>query len=210
MIDFPFFYFLSLGSLLGLTSGLSPGPLLTLAITETLKYGKKEGIKVTLSPLITDIIIIVITLFFLVKISKYNIAFSIISFCGSIFVAYLAYDTLKSKEIDREKSNLKVNSMKKAIATNFLNPHPYLFWLTVGTPAILKAYKINIILAFIFILSFYIMLIGSKIFVVFVVDRSKKLLNNILYPIIFKIIGIVLIVISILLFKEGIIYLFKK
>ena len=41
--------YITTGFILGL-SGLIPGPLLTLVISETLKHGVKEGIKVAASP----------------------------------------------------------------------------------------------------------------------------------------------------------------
>ncbi len=51
---------------LGLSGGLTPGPLLTLVVSETLKYGTQAGIKVSLAPLLTDtpIILAVLWLFF--------------------------------------------------------------------------------------------------------------------------------------------------
>ncbi len=42
------FEFLISGIILGLAAGTSPGPLLALVFSETLKYGKKEGIKIAL------------------------------------------------------------------------------------------------------------------------------------------------------------------
>ncbi|MCX9013779.1 MAG: hypothetical protein OIN89_03135 [Candidatus Methanoperedens sp.] len=47
--------FLVSGMIFGLTSGISPGPLLTLVISETLKNGSSGGMKVAVAPLITDI-----------------------------------------------------------------------------------------------------------------------------------------------------------
>jgi threonine/homoserine/homoserine lactone efflux protein len=57
--------FLALGTFLGLASGISPGPLLTITISETLQNGKWEGIKFAISSLITDLPIILYTLFIL-------------------------------------------------------------------------------------------------------------------------------------------------
>ena len=46
--------FIVMGAIFGFAAGISPGPLLTLVITETIKHNKTEGIKVALAPLITD------------------------------------------------------------------------------------------------------------------------------------------------------------
>lgn len=57
-------FFITAGAALGLSAGFSPGPLLTLVLTETLHHGVKAGIRVALAPMITDAPIIVLTLLF--------------------------------------------------------------------------------------------------------------------------------------------------
>ena len=54
--------YLLLGLSLGFSAGLSPGPLLTLVITRSLADGFWPGLRVALSPLITDVPIIVLSL----------------------------------------------------------------------------------------------------------------------------------------------------
>jgi len=46
------------GTALGMGSGLTPGPLSTLAITQTLQHGPREGAKICLAPVITDLPIV--------------------------------------------------------------------------------------------------------------------------------------------------------
>ena len=43
------------GLALGTSSGLSPGPLLTLTIAQSMRYGYREGIKIAAAPIITDL-----------------------------------------------------------------------------------------------------------------------------------------------------------
>ena len=50
------------GVIFGLSAGFAPGPLLTLVITQTLKHNIKEGVKVALAPLLTDLPIILAAL----------------------------------------------------------------------------------------------------------------------------------------------------
>ena len=65
-------YFLSFGLVMGLASGLSPGPLLTLVITESLQHGVKAGIKVALAPIISDAPIIIVMLLVVDQLSGFN------------------------------------------------------------------------------------------------------------------------------------------
>ena len=61
--------FFLIGTLLGLSAGLSPGPLLTLVVSETFRHDFKAGIKVAISPLITDLPIILLTVIILDRLS---------------------------------------------------------------------------------------------------------------------------------------------
>ena len=48
---------------------------------------------------------------------------------------------MEFEEEEQEKSNRKVRaSLAKGVSLNFLNPNPYLFWLTIGTPLLLEAH----------------------------------------------------------------------
>ena len=77
--------FLTMGSILGLSAGFAPGPLLTLVISETLQHDIKAGVKVALAPMITDLPIIMLTLFILVKLSGFHKVLGIISCMGGLF-----------------------------------------------------------------------------------------------------------------------------
>ncbi|OPX60056.1 MAG: LysE type translocator [Methanobacterium sp. PtaB.Bin024] len=83
------------GIILGLYSGLSPGPLLILVVSQTLKHGSTEGVKVAFAPLITDIPIILITLLLISLISRYNPILGVISIIGGIYLGYMAYESFK-------------------------------------------------------------------------------------------------------------------
>ena len=72
--------FLAMGSILGLSAGFAPGPLLTLVISETLQHDIRAGVKVALAPIVTDLPIIMLTLFILVKLSGFYKVLGIILF----------------------------------------------------------------------------------------------------------------------------------
>ena len=199
--------FISAGVLLGLTSGLSPGPLLTLVLTQTIRHNRAEGIKVALSPLITDFPIILITVLILGRLAQFEIFLAIISFIGAIFLAYLGVESLRIRELNFDVKDPKSGSLKKGIIANFLNPSPYLFWATVGTPLMFKAYKTDLLTSIFFMASFYVFLIGSKIVVAFLVDRSKQFINQRIYLVLMRILGVALLIFSLIFLYDGIKYL---
>ena len=48
------YYFMTSGIVLGLSGGLSPGPLTALVISQTLRFGARGGMLVALAPILTD------------------------------------------------------------------------------------------------------------------------------------------------------------
>jgi threonine/homoserine/homoserine lactone efflux protein len=195
--------FVIAGAFLGLTAGISPGPLLTLVIAESLKYSSKAGIKVALSPLLTDLPIILIAFFILSSLPDNDTVLGLISLTGGIFIAYLGYESLKTKRLFDDNTLEGQQSLKKGVIANFLNPNPYMFWLTVGTPYIIRALQASIMTLILFLFSFYMMLTGSKIIIAMVTGRSKKLINQSLYVILMSILGTILLVFSVIFFYEG-------
>jgi threonine/homoserine/homoserine lactone efflux protein len=199
--------YLTMGAVFGLTAGISPGPLLTLVISETLRHNKTEGVKIAVAPLITDIPIVLLTIFILSKMASSDIVLGLISILGGIFIAYLGYDSIRSKGIEIDVQNLKPKSIRKGIIVNILSPHPYIFWLMVGAPITVKAYQASPVAAFVFIIAFYVMLIGSKISIALIVDKSRAILKNKVFIWTLRILGLLLMIFAILLIKEGIRYL---
>jgi threonine/homoserine/homoserine lactone efflux protein len=55
---------------------------------------------------------------------------------------------------------------------NALNPHPYLFWATVGGPAVVSGWRISPWYALAFIVPFYTLLVGSKVVIAWLVSRQ--------------------------------------
>lgn len=145
--------FLLVGATFGLSAGLSPGPLLPLAINQTISYGKKEGIKIALAPALTDLPIILVCTFLISQLANANSIIGLISILGSLLVAYFAYKSLTIKGIEIRKENTKPESIKKGIITNILNPNPYLFWIAVGGPILIKAFDVNLLSAILFVNS---------------------------------------------------------
>jgi threonine/homoserine/homoserine lactone efflux protein len=144
-----------------------------------------------------------LSVFILKKLSGFNFVLGTISILGAFFIAYLAYESFTIKRIELNLQNNKIQSLGKGIITNISSPHPYLFWMTVGAPAILKAFRINPMSGLLFILGFYLFLVGSKIIAALIVDKSKSFLQSNTYIYIIRTSGFVLLVFSILFIREG-------
>ena len=192
------------GIILGLSAGLAPGPLLTLVITETLQRNIRSGIKVALAPLITDLPIILVSIFLLNKLAGSNIVLGLISIAGAIFVLYIGHETLTTNGLEVNFKNNRSQSLTKGILANALSPHPYLFWISVGSPIMNKALKINTLGPALFLLGFYFLLVGSKVILAILVGKSKSFLTGKLYINIMRFLGLALCVLAVILFLDGI------
>ncbi len=195
--------YLTIGTILGLSAGFAPGPLLTLVISETIQHDMKSGIKVALAPFITDLPIILLTLFILTKLSNFHNILGIISFVGGFVILYMGYKSLCTKGVELNLKEAKPKSLIKGALVNVLSPHPYLFWFSVGAPTMTKAMSQNIIAPIAFISSFYVFLVGSKILLAILVGKSKSFLKGNMYIYIMRFLGLILCVLALVLFKDG-------
>ena len=196
--------FLTIGIILGLSAGFAPGPLLTLVISETLQHDIKSGVKVALAPIITDLPIIILTLFILAKLSNFHNILGIISLTGGFFILFMGYESIRTKGVELNLQEAKPQSLKKGILANALNPHPYLFWFSVGAPIMTKAMSLNIVAPLAFISSFYALLVGSKILLAILVGKSKSFLGGNVYIYTMRFLGLILCILAFALFRDGI------
>lgn len=196
-------HYLTIGAVLGLSAGFAPGPLLTLVISETLQHGIKSGLKVAIAPIITDLPIIIVTLFLISKLSNFHDILGIISLIGGCFILYMAYKSISTNEIDLNVQKIKPKSLTKGVLTNALSPHPYLFWLSVGAPVMTKAMNQNSLFPLAFIGGFYTCLVGSKVVLVLLAGKSKNYISGNAYRYIMRLLGLLLCVFAIFLFRDG-------
>ena len=197
--------FIISGFLLGL-SGLIPGPLFTLVVSETLKHGIKEGVKVSVSPLITDLPIIVITILVFSRLSGIDHLLGIIAFTGSAFLIYLAFESLSFKGSETGSDSGKSHSMRKGIIANLLNPSPYIFWFSIGAPTVVKAYDEGLLHASLYVITLYLTLVGSKVIIAVFTGKSKDFLSSSFYIYLIRFLGIVLLGFSLFFLKSGLQY----
>jgi threonine/homoserine/homoserine lactone efflux protein len=199
--------FLATGVLLGLSAGFAPGPLLALVVSETLRHDARAGIRVALAPVVTDVPIVLCSLFALVQLSRFHSLLGGISLAGSCFILYLGIQNLKTRGLDISRGPGPARSLQKGILVNLLSPHPYLFWFTVGGPMTIRAMQTGPAPAIFFIAGFYGLLVGVKIFLALLTARSRAFLKGKTYVLIMRLLGIMLILLALLLFKDGLLLL---
>ncbi|HFQ95369.1 MAG TPA: LysE family translocator [Anaerolineae bacterium] len=163
-----------LGFSLGLSAGLAPGPLLALVIQRTLRYGAASGLRIALAPLITDLPIVILALLVISRLPE--IALHGLMAAGGLFVLWLAWDAWRETgaglSVGAETPTAQQDFLRGALV-NFLNPHPYLFWGTVGAPIVIQAWEQSPWQAAGFVFMFYLMLVGSKVVLALILGRFR-------------------------------------
>jgi len=195
------------GIVLGLSAGLSPGPLMTLVITETLKGGMPAGARIAVAPLITDLPIIAASLGLLAILAHAMQLVGGIAILGGLYIVWLGYENIRFNGAFADTVPSAASQLRKGIVVNLLNPNPYVFWLTVGSPLILKAFQTGWQAVVLFLLLFYGCLVGSKLVVAAAVGRSRQFLRSRSYIWMIRSLGVLLVVFAGFFFKEGLGYL---
>lgn len=206
---------LLLGISYGFAAGISPGPLLALVITQTLKRGWRAGNLIALAPLLSDLPIVLLTVVLISRLP--HTAFGWLGIIGGLFVIYLGIETIhgvwKQRNVKQEEiqtiNNKQGSStsalLLRAAATNALNPHPYLFWGTVGAQLLIRiAQQSGTGGAIIFLIGFYSLLVGAKLLLAFVVSHSRNWLRGRTYQGILIGSGVLLLGLGVLLISEGV------
>lgn len=163
---------LLLGISLGWAAGVSPGPLTALIVTTTLRKGFGGGARVAVAPLITDLPVIVVTVLTLADASRSVLR--ILGLAGGAYLVWIGLGELRTARTGdrvREVVPSGGEDVRRGALTNLLNPQMWVFWFTVGAPLVAGSESIGA--ASVFLGSFYLLLVGTKIGVAWVVARSR-------------------------------------
>jgi len=190
---------LLLGLSLGLGAGLAPGPLLALVIRTAAQDGLAAGVRVAFSPLITDLVIILVAL-----VAARNLpagALGLLTIAGGAFVVWLGVEALREPPDEPAASSARRNILWGAL-TNALSPHPWIFWMTVGAPVLATSGPGS---AALFLLAFYLLLIGTKVVIAVAVAAGRdRLVRGRGYLVLLRLAGVLLLATGVLLVIDGI------
>lgn len=189
---------------LGFTAGISPGPLLTLVVASTLERGFGAGVRVAIAPALTDAPIVAIALFVLKDLPAAWL--TAITLLGGLFVIWIGIQTLRSarRELhiqDGEESGLR--DLGRGALVNVLNPHPWIFWLSVGGPLLIAAWRDAPVWGISFLAIFYSLLIGCKILLAWLTAAGRRFLTGRWYRLVLAASGLLLIGLGALLIWQS-------
>jgi threonine/homoserine/homoserine lactone efflux protein len=176
--------FLVLGAGIGFVAGVSPGPVLTLVVTETLRGGWLRGAAVATGPLLADGPIIALAIGILGQLPVGFIP--AISLVGGLFLIYLAVaGVLRARRAVAPSGQQAFGSTRGGFFTGFfaraLSPNPYLFWFLVGGPVLLQAREDGWLAVAAFLVGYYATIVGSNVGLALLMHRWVGRVSNRVY-----------------------------
>jgi threonine/homoserine/homoserine lactone efflux protein len=177
-----------------------------LLLLQTLRHGPREGCKIACVPLLSDLPVILVALVFAAQAAHAQKALGILSLLGGTFLLFLAYGSFRPVPVDAAQAE-PPKSLLKGTLVNVLNPHPWLFWLTVGAGTLAEAIKKSWLVAAAFLGMFYFALVGSKLLIAIMAGRARQFVHGRVYRIVMRLLGVLLAGFAVLLFRQGLHYL---
>jgi threonine/homoserine/homoserine lactone efflux protein len=173
---------LILGATIGLAAGISPGPLLFLTITSALRSGARAGVIVACAPLLSDIVVVTVTLAVLGRMP--DEALSLIGVVGGLFVGWLGVRTwLEARTAslrqgsDQPRTSTFV-ALREGVVVNLLSPHPWIAWGTALGPMTLAAWREKPASGVAFVVGFYALLVGAKVVLALLAGQGRRRLTD--------------------------------
>lgn len=203
---------LLLGISYGFAAGISPGPTFALTISQTIQRGWRAGNLVALAPLVTDAPIILAATLLIRRLPAST--FGWMELLGGLFVVYLGFETLRSVRAgagSADQAGGQAGAEQplrsvfwRAVVTNALNPHPYLFWGAVGGQLLLGSFRDEGFGGAVgFLVGFYALLVGLKVALALTVNHSRRWLQGRAYRGLLGASGLLLAGLGLLLVSSG-------
>ncbi len=180
--------------LLGTVAGLAPGPYTTMVAGTALEKGFKSGFILALTPLVTDVVPMLFSALLLDRLGE--VALTLLGITGGAIVIVVGIRFLrehsqtgpflrsdgegaggmrqKGGDGDRRQSALAGH----VIASTLLNPAPWLFWLIIASPLLLRAWNRSPGEGLLFAGLIFLTNISTATALAWIASHSRKLLNS--------------------------------
>ena len=168
---------LVLGLAIGLAAGLSPGPLLVLVVTESLRSGWRAGVLTATAPLLSDVVVVAGVLLLLQRLPSRTLP--LLGVIGGVYIVWSAVATWReaSVELSGEETSMPLRAaLQRAFVVNILSPHPWVTWATVLGPLTILTWQESQVSGVALVAGFYFTLVGAKAVLAVIAARGRGLL----------------------------------
>ncbi|HET8614449.1 MAG TPA: LysE family translocator [Actinomycetales bacterium] len=173
---------LAVGLTIGLAAGISPGPLLVLVITSSLKSGWRAGALAACGPLLSDVFIVGTTLLVLDHLPHRTLP--ALGVVGAAFIVWTGAQTIREARDATLSPDGTARALtpfaawRQAATVNVLSPHPWVAWATALGPLVVSTWRDSHPSAIWLVAGFYVTLVGAKIAVAALVAGGRRHLHD--------------------------------
>lgn len=128
-----------IATVLGIFAGAAPGPYTTMVAATGLERGFRPALRLALAPLVTDVPPLVLTALVLERLNP--LALTLLGISGGVLLAMLGVRFVR-RHAFAQASHLEAGSVTfwHVSLTGLTSPAPWLFWLIVGSPLMLRSW----------------------------------------------------------------------
>ena len=189
---------------LGTFAGLAPGPYTTMVAGTALEKGFKAGFILALTPLITDVIPMLFSALLLDRLGE--VALTLLGIVGGAIVIVVGLRFTRGHSKDTEViptlEGQAPSDMGKrrqsalaghVIASTLLNPAPWLFWLVIASPLLLRSWNRSPGEGVVFVCLIFLTNISTATSLAWIASHSRKFMNSDWQRRSLKVVGVTLI-----------------
>ncbi len=157
-----------------------------------------------LSPLITDLPIIAVSLWIVDQAASLQLFLAVISVVGGLYLLRIGWQSMRIQPVVLDITPRLPHSLRQGVLINGTSPNPYLFWFTIGAPILLEALHQSTTHAGLFLAGFYLMLIGGKMVIALITGRVRSFLTGASYLWTMRLLGLLLAGYGLHLLDQGV------
>ncbi|MGB9876503.1 MAG: LysE family transporter [bacterium] len=184
----------------------SPGPLLVVTITKSLREGIKTPFIVVAAHGVLELLMLALLLIAAKLISHNNIIVALIGIIGGIALAYLGYGMWRDEGVADGEKERKGNAFVLGGIATLSNPYWYLWWFAIGLNFLLMGVKRGFLGVAVFFLGHILADLVWYLFVGALTVGGRKRLER-YERLVTQVGGIILIFIGAYFFASGAVWL---
>ncbi len=180
--------------------------MLALVVSTSLRWGARHGMAVACAPLLSDALIVGVTLATLGRLSSDLIAG--LGVVGGVVIALMGVSAVRDARSASPVvgSELAIPSpwraLRQGALVNVANPHPWLAWATALGPLTVTTWRESVPAGIIFLVCFYVAIVGAKMLIALAVARGRHRLTGRGYRIALLLAGFALLVLGVVMAVE--------
>ncbi len=187
-----------------LSGAMMPGPLLTVAITETVKRGRRQALMLLVGHALAELLPVAAFVLGIHALLAKTEVIQTIGLLGGAFLLWMGFSILRavvlkhlSLDLEDKGARLKYGAIVQGAVVSFSNPYFTLWWVTIGATLIAEALKLGAVGLVVFYVAHELSDFAWYAFVTSIVAGGKRFVSDRVYRGVLGVCGGFLIVLAV-------------